>query len=68
MQVVPSNFTYVEVVDGLRFRLFAVYNNDIREYGIVSKFTVARAVSAMVSVHICASAAKHLEAFSQDWD
>jgi hypothetical protein len=54
MQVVQfaSHFAVVEFVDGLRFRLFAVCNHDIREYEIVSKFTITRAVSAMVSKHI----------------
>lgn len=50
MQVVhPANWTVFEVVDGLRFRVFAAYNHDIREYELVSKFTITRAVSAMVS-------------------
>ena len=50
MQVVHfESIRVVELVDGLRFRLFALYNHDIREYELVSKFTVTKAVSAMVS-------------------
>lgn len=51
MQVVQfaTHFAVVELVDGLRFRLFAVCNHDIREYEVVSKFTVTLAVYAMVS-------------------
>ena len=45
----PTVFAVIELVDGLRFRLFALYNHDIREYELVSKFTVSRAVCAMVS-------------------
>lgn len=48
MQVVPK-FAILEFVDGLRFRLFAIYNHDIREYDLFSKFTITRAVCAMVS-------------------
>jgi hypothetical protein len=51
MQVVRiESIRVVELVDGLRFRLFALYNHDIREYELVSKFTVTKAVSAMVSI------------------
>jgi hypothetical protein len=43
------HFAVVELLDGLRFRLFVLYNHDLREYELVSKFTITRAVSAMVS-------------------
>ena len=49
MPSVPK-FAVFEDVDGLRFRLYALYNHDIREYDLVSKFSVSRAVCAMVSV------------------
>ena len=46
---IAIHFAVVELLDGLRFRLFVLYNHDLREYELVSKFTITRAVSAMVS-------------------